>query len=1160
MIRLTYSNRTEALLDALVRRIDEAGADPLAPTWLVVPNANVERFVELGVARRLGVAANLRFRRLGTLTDDLLPGPLLAGDVLIARVLRGLLDEGLLAAPALEPVRRYLGAAGAAPTATEPRRAQLALHVAHLFEEYAFSRFELLDAWAAGEARFAGTPHAATEAWQAALFRFARGAPAPARTLAEAIDAIEAPDLPALHVFGLSYVARVFARLFGALGARTDLHLYALNPCEEFWEDVETEGELRRRRRGGTAEPDWLFEDEDPFRLSVDTETPLLRQWGRPGREHVRLLGALTDCDFEAAFEDPLVPPDERSDAALPLLAPLHAPPLLHRIQHDVLTRAPRVARPAPARRDESVMVIGAPSLRREVETVAAEIWRLIETIEDLTFDQIAVLVNGPDRDAYLPHVEAVFGEARAIPYNVADVSLASVSPLVEGALRLLALPTEAFDRPEVLAVMTHPAVMARVPDVEPHEWVALVERLGIFHGIDHAELAGTYVGDEDRLSWEQGIVRVALGAHARGEVDGRPRSILVDGHAYLPEEAPVGSRVEACFALLARSLSSDVRFAREAALPLTDWSRFAMAMLQSYLTPTDEREEAALRRALGVAERLAGLDVDGTPVRYPIVWELLRGPLEELAGGRGQHLADGVAVSSLVPMRAIPFRVIFVLGLGEGRFPAADRRDSMDLRAARRLAGDVTPPERDRYTFLETLLCARDRLVLSYVARDERTGEALAPSVVVTELLDVIEDGYLPGARSTLFRQNVPLRRHEEDAAREVLEEAASEQAARRLGERLRDDLGDRLPAGRVPGEVARAVARDPALERLLGLAPLPRAEPAPDEVGRLRLSLGALRRFLECPLQGWTRAVLRLDEDRASAPAATAEEPFAPGRLEETIVLRASFEAAVLAGEPWRESYARAVEAAIAGGRWPLGPFARLAEEGHAEVLERWREGFDGLRAARARRVRLGAADADRRGVEAADPIVLELADDPRRHGRPLLVELVGATELLADDASIGLLLHRKGGSVGRVEELRHALRAFFDQVALTLLGQGGGAHRSVQLYADREAPVRVGHAPIDPADARAWLGALVTDLLGGSHDYLFPIDAALRLADRFGSVDGEAIVASIEAVREKGGGQSRWGPVEDAVSRPAPAPGDAEAILERRFGPWLRRLEAR
>jgi len=1159
MIHLTYSNRTEALLEALVRQLHGGRRDPLAPVRIVVPNRNVERYVELGIARRLGIAANLSFCRLATLVEELLPGPLLTGETLRARVLRGLLDDDLLQSDALAPVQRYLHAAGSGALATEPRRAQLALHIARLFEEYGFSRAELLETWDEGEARFAGTPHEATERWQAALFRNARvgGRLAHAKTLRESIEELRDPTFETLHVFGLSYMARAFAHFFSAVGEHADLRLYSLNPCEEYWEDLESEGELRRRRRRSDAEPEWLFED-DPFELSVDTETPLLRHWGRPGREHVRLLGALTECDFESAFIDPVGELEASHDfEALPLLAALERPSLLRRLQHDILTRSPRLGDPEPSPRDESIRVLVCPSLRREVETVAAEIWKLIESVDDLSFDQIAVLVNGPDRDVYLPHIEAVFTEAHSIPFNVADLALASISPIVEGALRLLALPTRRFSRPEVLAVMTHPAVLGRVPEIQPHEWASLVDRLGIFHGIDHDDLKGTYIADEDRLSWEQGINRVALGAVARAA------PISLHGRLYLPEESPVGSAMEARFALLARSLSSDVRFATETRLTLREWARFTSALLQSYLTPTSENEESALRRSLAVTESLAALDLDGTKVTYGLVWELLRGPLEELVGTRGQHLADGVAVSGLMPMRAIPFRAIFVLGLGEGRFPAPDRRDSTDLRAARRYAGDVTPPERDRYTFLETLLCAREHLVLSYVARDESTGDPLTPSTVVTELLDVIEQGYVPGARTTLAGQEIPLRRHESAAAREVLPEAAAEHLAARLGRELRDDLGDRLPTRLPAAEIARSVAATPGLGALLDLAPIP--EDAPSAVGTptLRLSLPALRRFLDCPLQGWTRSVLRLDDDDLSSDAATAEEPFAPSRLDETVVLRSSFVDAALAGRPWQEAYQRRIEASTAHGRWPLGPLARLLEQDHAEILDRWTAGWDTLDGAAARRLRFGAAADDEQGVQARDPIVLHFESDPRDPGadRPLAVEIVGTTELLAAEASVGLLLRHKPGVRGRMEELRYGLRGFFDHAALSVLGESDGGHSSVQLYADRDRPVRLRYAPFEPDEARAWLRDLVRDLLGGTHAYFFPIEAVLRLEGGLRDADGSALVTSIEEVREHyGGGQSRWGPVRDATTRAAPTPGIAEAIVARRFAPWLSRLENR
>ena len=152
MIDLTYSNRTEALLSALARRLAArreavvAGqVDPLTPVWIVVPNRNVERHVELELARALGIAANLRFLRLQDLVRGWLGERLLLDDALVARTLGGLLDRALLDEPVMAPVHRYLAAAGGDPEATDLRRAQLAVHVARLFEEYAYSRPELLD-------------------------------------------------------------------------------------------------------------------------------------------------------------------------------------------------------------------------------------------------------------------------------------------------------------------------------------------------------------------------------------------------------------------------------------------------------------------------------------------------------------------------------------------------------------------------------------------------------------------------------------------------------------------------------------------------------------------------------------------------------------------------------------------------------------------------------------------------------------------------------------------------------------------------------------------------------------------------------------------------------------------------------------------------------
>jgi len=93
--------------------------------------------------------------------------------------------------------------------------------------------------------------------------------------------------------------------------------------------------------------------------------------------------------------------------------------------------------------------------------------------------------------------------------------------------------------------------------------------------------------------------------------------------------------------------------------------------------------------------------------------------------------------------MRSIPFSVVCLIGLNEGVFPKNDLHDTFDLMGTDFRPGDRSPRADDRYQFLEALLAARSHLYLSYVGQSIRTNEELSPSVVVTELLEVLETSY---------------------------------------------------------------------------------------------------------------------------------------------------------------------------------------------------------------------------------------------------------------------------------------------------------------------------------------------------------------------------------------------------------------------------------
>ncbi len=93
-----------------------------------------------------------------------------------------------------------------------------------------------------------------------------------------------------------------------------------------------------------------------------------------------------------------------------------------------------------------------------------------------------------------------------------------------------------------------------------------------------------------------------------------------------------------------------------------------------------------------------------------------------------------------MVPMRSLPFALVCLLGLDDGALPRRTPAAGFDLIGQKTRHGDRARRLDDRYLLLETLLSARQGLYLSYVGRDPRSNAVLPPSVLISELLDVVD------------------------------------------------------------------------------------------------------------------------------------------------------------------------------------------------------------------------------------------------------------------------------------------------------------------------------------------------------------------------------------------------------------------------------------
>ncbi len=136
--------------------------------------------------------------------------------------------------------------------------------------------------------------------------------------------------------------------------------------------------------------------------------------------------------------------------------------------------------------------------------------------------------------------------------------------------------------------------------------------------------------------------------------------------------------------------------------------------------------------------------------VGLEVIRAYLTQKLDTEAMGTG-FIAGGVTFCAMLPMRSIPCKVIALIGMNDGTFPRQDHSPGFDLMAGEPRRGDRSRRNDDRYLFLEALLSARKTLYLSYVGQSLQDNSPMPPSVLVSELLDVIERGFESPQRNIL-------------------------------------------------------------------------------------------------------------------------------------------------------------------------------------------------------------------------------------------------------------------------------------------------------------------------------------------------------------------------------------------------------------------------
>jgi len=716
--RIFTSNRLEVLADTLAEVLREPLRAPLAPEFVVVQSKGMERWVSMELARRHGVCANMRFPFPNTFLQDLchrlirpLPDPSPFEPQVLSWRVMGLLPS-LLGSPDFTTLRTYLGDP---PDAL--KLIQLSERIADTFDQYLLFRPEMILGW----------EQERESHWQARLWReLSRGREhlhraALGKALLEALQGahVELGQFPErVSVFGISALPRFHLEMLAALSRVTEVNLFLMNPCREYWGDILAHREARRATAGAGSPTD---------QLHLEAGNSLLASLGALGRDFFDLL-----TEYPGEEEETFVDPGEGT-----LLSALHS---------DILNLRERgrsgSGRSAVAATDASIQIHACHSPMREVEVLHDRLRHLFEADPDLAPGDILVMT--PDIGTYAPFIQAVFAApaeaSGTIPFTIADRSVREEGEIVTAFLAILDLQGSRFTSSQVLAVLEAGAVRSRAglseADVElVRRWV---RETGIRWGIDDQNRRELALPADRENTWRAGLDRLLLGYALPG---GEER--LFGG--VLPYDA-----IEGCDTLVLGRFLHFVeelfREARDLGRPrtLVEWSRALREMLDRFFEANEdgERELQVIRgkvKELADLERRAELtgSVELKVIRYHLGHHL------EREGFGSGFMTGAVTFCALLPMRSIPFKVIWLLGMNGDAYPRTSPPLGFDLMARQPRRGDRSRRHDDRYLFLEALLSARERFAISYVGQSIQDNSPLPPSVVVSELQDTIEQGF---------------------------------------------------------------------------------------------------------------------------------------------------------------------------------------------------------------------------------------------------------------------------------------------------------------------------------------------------------------------------------------------------------------------------------
>jgi len=528
-----------------------------------------------------------------------------------------------------------------------------------------------------------------------------------------------------LHLFGLSSLSPLHLEALYLIGQDRTIHLYLLNVCKEYWSDYQS---FYGRDKKSFSEIEAIAYNKDEAGIELDRTwhdevNPLLQQWGGQGREMLTLLH-----QFETRSANEFEMEQRWFGGAC--LQQNHARTLLESVQECIRNG---VAKPQhKVVQDDSLQIIHYSNLWDGIEWVACDILTKLKLNPKLCWSDFAIL--SPDLKSIKPVVEGIFSNClddHVIPYHLKDIAPLEQSEFALALLDFFKLAKSEVSRKQVFILLGYNCIQQACgynrSDLEL--WLKWMDELGILHHLDVQHKQASGLAATKRYTWSEGLEILCQ------------KMVLSSIPAYLNYDRESLERAVLFF----QTLFSDLKTLENYKGSYQTGLQLLLPILRRYFWNPQYRDQTLLE----YMEQLQNFDFIehfAAPVEFQCedlkrISEMILKSMDRQGGAK---FTAGVNVSSIRPMRPIPFEYVYVIGLNESDFPGAVVPHELDLRAYKRKLGDTSLTDKNRYLLLELVMSVKQGLVFGYQGADLVKEEERLPSSCILELQEHLNSDLL--------------------------------------------------------------------------------------------------------------------------------------------------------------------------------------------------------------------------------------------------------------------------------------------------------------------------------------------------------------------------------------------------------------------------------